>query len=273
MAAIALHGTMAKLFFQTLNPMHNPPQNLPFMRIVRLLDQAVDREYRRLVNDNVEWLGTQFASTNSDFYQCPERRESYGCIVANMCAVRYRFNDGRWLFVSKQTLNEGCSHKLAYPDGKLHGLETVIAFKKFDGAKTGLAIGTWLVDQHETKGLLPNYVAYHSTDGASNAVSSVDHYKTLTEMNAGSKISHDRCMAHQNNRSAKFASGTSDLAECSNETLCDVLNKRPTILLLGCIGRPSDLKFCVQYKRPTREPPLLYPSRVLLQGGTPQTLR
>ena len=224
-AAIALHGTMAKLFFQGLCPQHAPPQNLPFMRIVRLLDLAVDREYRRLINDNVEWLGTQFASTNSDFYQCPERREAYGCIVANMCGMKYIFNDGRSLFVSKQTLNKGCSEKIAIEEGQLAVLETVISFRRFDGAKTGHAIGTWMVEQHQEKGLLPSYVGYHSTDGASNAVSSVEHYKLLTEMNQQSAIQHDKCMAHQNNRSAKYASGTGDYRENSNPVLGEVLDK------------------------------------------------
>ena len=230
MAALALTGTMAKLFFQHLNIKHKPPQNSVFMRMVRLLDQAFFREFRRLIQDNILWLGSDFASTNSDFYQCPERREAYGCIVANMCAKKYHLNDGRQLFISQQTLNEGLNKSLLLEDGGLSCLEAVISFKKFDGAKTGHGIGTWMMNEHTTKGLLPSYVGYHSTDGASNAVASANHYELLTEMNRDSAIHHDKCMAHQNNRSAKFASGTGDFRVCSNPTLRVVLNKTHNIV-------------------------------------------
>jgi hypothetical protein len=229
-AAIALHGTMAKLFFRQLFPLHTPPQNLPFMRIVRLLDLAFFREYKRLIDENVLWLGSSFASTNSDFYQCPERREAYGCIVANMCSKQYVFKDGRHLFVSQQTIKEGAINKLAITKGTLKGMETVISFKKFDGAKTGIGIGNWMAAEHMSKGLLPAFVGYHSTDGASNAVASANHYALLAEMNTDSPIQHDKCMAHQNNRSAKYASGTGDFKHCSNPELRAVLMKTHNLI-------------------------------------------
>jgi hypothetical protein len=61
------------------------------MRITRLLEKAVFREYHRIVADNALLYGTDFASTNSDFYTNKERRESYGCLVANMLAQQYIF--------------------------------------------------------------------------------------------------------------------------------------------------------------------------------------
>jgi hypothetical protein len=61
------------------------------MRITRLLEKAVFREYHRIVADNALLYGTDFASTNSDFYTNKERRESYGCLVANMLAQQYLF--------------------------------------------------------------------------------------------------------------------------------------------------------------------------------------
>jgi hypothetical protein len=230
MAALALQGTRAKLFFNHLDDRHRPVQNLPFMRIVRLLDLAFFREFKRLIDDNICWLGSQFASSNSDFYQCPERKESYGCIVANMCAKKYHLKNGQHVFVSRQSLNEGAEKMLAIPNCQLLGLEAVISFKKFDGAKTGEGIGQWMATEHVSKGLLPAYIGYHSTDGASNAVKSVDHYKLLTDMNRGSAVYHDKCMAHQNNRSAKFASGTGDFRVCSNVILRDVLMKAHNII-------------------------------------------
>ena len=74
-----------------------------------------------------------------------------------------------------------------------------MAFKTFEGAHTGRGVGLWLKQQHEDKGLLPQYVGYHCTDGASNAVASANEYELLTEMNRGSSINHQKCLAHQTN--------------------------------------------------------------------------
>ena len=230
LAAITLQGDYAKRFVRHLHPLHKPPQNLSFMRIVRIVEQAFFREYSRLIDDNVLWLGSGFASTNSDFYKNAERRESYGCIVANMAAYQYEFSQGRKLFVSQRTLNEGASKYLACKTGTLSQLETVNSFKRFEGSHTGKAVGQWLAEEHRAKGLLPEYVGYHCTDGASNAVASVIEYEVLTENERGSAINHQKCFAHQANRSAKFASGTGDFKNCLNRPLADVLNKCHTIV-------------------------------------------
>jgi hypothetical protein len=201
-----------------------------YMRIVRLLELAFFQEYRRLINDNVLWLGSNFASTNSDFYRNPERRESYGCIVATMAALQYNLKDGQKLFVSKQSLNEGVSNLLTCSTGVLSQMETVNSFKRFDGGHTGKAIGQWLAEEHASKGLLPQYVGYHCTDGASNAVASACQYELLTAINRSSSFTHYKCLAHQTNRSAKFASGTGDFKQNSNSNLAKVLGKAHSII-------------------------------------------
>ena len=141
---MSLQGEFAKQFSRHLDPLHNPPQNLAYMRIVRLLQAAFEREFCRLVNDNVIWLGSNFASSNSDFFRNLERRELYRCIVSNMVGLRYDFKEGRRLFVSKKNLNEGAIHHLSCKKGVLCQMETVNLFKKFDGAHTGKGIGEWL---------------------------------------------------------------------------------------------------------------------------------
>jgi hypothetical protein len=90
-ATISLQGQFALRFFRTLDPSHMPPYRLAFVRIIRLLEQAVFREYHRIVSDNVLLYGGDFVSTNSDFYTNKERRESFGCLVSNMLAQRYVF--------------------------------------------------------------------------------------------------------------------------------------------------------------------------------------
>jgi hypothetical protein len=97
-AASCLQGSFAKRFFCGLDALHRPPQRVAFMRIVRLLDKAVTREFKRLIADSREWIGSKFASSQSDFYTNSERRESYGCVVSNMIAKRYHFKV-RTLFV------------------------------------------------------------------------------------------------------------------------------------------------------------------------------
>jgi hypothetical protein len=77
---------------------------------------------------------------------------------------------------------------------------------------------------------LPQYVGYHCTDGASNAVASVNEYEILTEINRDTPINHQKCLAHQTNRSAKYASGTGDFKICANEDLRDILEKAHTII-------------------------------------------
>ena len=67
------------------------PHRVAFMRITRLLEQAIFREFYRLVNDNALLYASDFSSTNSDFYTNKERRELYGCIVANMLSQQYIF--------------------------------------------------------------------------------------------------------------------------------------------------------------------------------------
>ena len=230
MAALALQGTYAKKFFQFMHPLHKPPHSLLYMRLLRLLELAFSREYLRLISDNVIWLGSGFAATNSDFYQNPERRESYGCIVANMPAFKYTFEDGRRLFVSQQTLNEGASAALSCQSGHLSQCESVISFKHFGQRHTGKEVGKWLVEQHEAKGLLPQYVGYHCTDGASNAVAAANEYRALTEINQSVPINHQPCLAHQANRSAKYASGTGGFARNANVDLSDVLTKTHAIV-------------------------------------------
>ena len=88
-ASSSIQGRFALSFFRSLDPTHVPPQRIAFMRLIRLLEHAVYREYHRIVMDNAILYGGNFASSNSDFYTNKERQESYGCLVANMLAQQY----------------------------------------------------------------------------------------------------------------------------------------------------------------------------------------
>ena len=100
-AASSLQGTFAQNFFQSMDPSHVAPHRLAFMRIVRLLEKAVFQEYNRIMNDNALQYTSNFCSTNSDFFTNKERRESYGCLVANMLSQRHVLTVSLLAFVSQ----------------------------------------------------------------------------------------------------------------------------------------------------------------------------
>ena len=64
-ATVALQGSFAKQFFRFLDSNHVPPQNRPYMRMVRLLELAFFREYRRLIDDNVLLSLLMFSSSDN----------------------------------------------------------------------------------------------------------------------------------------------------------------------------------------------------------------
>ena len=90
-ATVCLHGRSALRFFRSLDPLHTPPHRIAFMRLVRLLEQAISRELKRILSDNILLYCSNFVSTNSDFYTNKERQETFRCLVANMLAQVYVF--------------------------------------------------------------------------------------------------------------------------------------------------------------------------------------
>ena len=68
-----------------------------------------------------------------------------------------------------------------------------------------------------------------TADGAGNAVGSVAEYESKTRTFRGNDVDVDVCIAHQNERSGGYASGTIEFAEPVNEELGDLLKKSHTI--------------------------------------------
>jgi hypothetical protein len=158
------------------------------------------------------------------------------------------FQDGRHVFVSRKALSEGAKKLIAIKEPQLDDLEFVLNFQMFEAAKTGVNIGRWLVESHKDKGLLPDFLQHHSTDGASNATSSVKEYALQTQAFTESNITHSKCHAHQCNRSAKWASGTGDFTKNVNPELSNVINKVHAIV--GRVHRnPQHLKVLEKVQR------------------------
>jgi hypothetical protein len=162
-ATLSLQGTHAIRFFRLLDPLHMPPHRVVFMRLTRLLEQAVFREFHWIVTDNAFLYGL-------DFYTNKERCETYGCLVSNMLSQQYVFkvsflccfvlfrcvhltlslsllSSGAGqltsVYVSNRSYNEGAKNLVVLEASEKTNLETVIAFQKFSDSKTGknIAIG------------------------------------------------------------------------------------------------------------------------------------
>ena len=56
-----------------------------------------------LLKDCREDTGTGFLSGSIDFWTDSHRREQYGCFVVDMIAESYRMENGRELFMSRNT--------------------------------------------------------------------------------------------------------------------------------------------------------------------------
>jgi hypothetical protein len=108
-------------------------------------------------------------------------------------------------------------------------LEVVLAFDQFPQSKTASNIAEWLTTAHFRGGLKPDYILCHATDGASNAVGSAMEFQAITDAVRQTHIRHYVCLAHQVNRSAKFASGTGGFKVNRNEVLSSVLQKTHNI--------------------------------------------
>lgn len=134
--------------------------------------------------------------------------------------------DGRKLFMSRKTYNELSKRsEVVVPQESKSDLEVVLSFDHFPSSKTAVNIAAWLRSGHVRGGLRPEYIMSHSTDGASNAVASAEHFEAVTDAVRESSISHYTCLAHQVNRAAKFATGTGDFKSNENLELSEVIRK------------------------------------------------
>jgi hypothetical protein len=123
-------------------------------------------------------------------------------------------------------LNDGAKKKVVMALQEKTDLETVLSFDQFPEAKTSSNIAEWLREGHLRGGIKPAYIMCHSTDGASNAVgSSLEFQASTSYLKESREIFHYICMAHQVNRSARYASGTGDFRMNKNIELSTVLKK------------------------------------------------
>ena len=112
----------------------------------------------------------------------------------------------------------------ANPNGR-DVLQFAANFERIEYAKTIDNIFNWMVGSFEELRLRNSDLNQVVADGAGNAIGSVAEYERLTRKYRGNDVEIEVCIAHQNERSAGYASGTADIVENLNEELGDTLNK------------------------------------------------
>jgi hypothetical protein len=65
-----------------------------------------------IISDVRDDLTCGFLSASTDFVLDPHRKESYGVLLLDIIAYKYRLNDGRTLYMSKHTAKR-CKEVLA----------------------------------------------------------------------------------------------------------------------------------------------------------------
>ena len=167
--------------------------------------------------------------------------------------------DGESLFMSNVTRAKLDDDLFETTVPVLDNLEFPLNFKRFDIPKTVDNVTKWMFDSTAAAKLKKEDFGRLCADGGSNAVGSVQEFEVVgREEGCGRSNNTDFvvCLAHQQQRSGGFASGTAKFASLPNEPLGGVLKKNHTIHQM--INRNSDrvgIFRCVQEGK-QREPPL-----------------
>jgi hypothetical protein len=90
-------------YARSLDPKHRPPHNLAINRIIEVLIDGMVLEFVRIVDEHRKLLRQGFISLSTDFATDPNRRQSFGVVLLDLVAEKYDLNDGRTLFMSRET--------------------------------------------------------------------------------------------------------------------------------------------------------------------------
>lgn len=92
-----------KNYVASLDPKHKLPHHLETNRIIECMIDYAAAEMTRIIAERRKDLTSGFLSVSTDFVTDPSRKESFGVILLDIIAFKYRLNDGRTLFMSKET--------------------------------------------------------------------------------------------------------------------------------------------------------------------------
>jgi len=98
-------------------------------------------------------------------------------------------------------------------------------FERFRKKKTIDNVFTWMMESLEELKLHHSDLNQVTADGAGNAIGSVAEFESKTRSFRGNDVEVEVCVAHQNERSGGYASGTIEFAEPVNAELGEILAK------------------------------------------------
>ena len=124
----------------------------------------------------------------------------------------------------------------------------MLNFEHFSKPKTIENVTAWMFDSLDQVGIKSGDINQLSADGASNAIGSVAEYESLSRTDRSNDVLITRCLAHQNERSAGYASGTLKFAQPKNEALGAILKKSHKIQV-DISHAPTRLSFCLSKRK------------------------
>lgn len=152
-------------------------------------------------------------------------------MVADMSAEQYDMSDGTSVFMSRKTRKSLDDSLFVSGKPRIANLEMPLNFERFNKAKTVLNVTEWMQESVSEASLKSSDFNHLAADGGSNAIGSVQEFEVVTRVEDGrsNSIDFSVCFTHQNERSAKYASGTGGFAHNPNPDLGEVLDKSHTI--------------------------------------------
>ena len=110
MAAVAakisvsvFQGVYFQNYTSVINPKHKPPHALKINRIIEVLIDGAVLAFTRIVEEECKKLCFGFISLTTNFVTDPNHHQSFGVVLLNFVAQKYKLVDGQDLFMSKET--------------------------------------------------------------------------------------------------------------------------------------------------------------------------
>ena len=98
-----LDNAYMRLYLKALDPKHKPPHHLAINRMIEVATDLAMQELVRMMEDSAKDVDKAFMCISQDFVTDPNFRKSFGVIMADFVAEKYVMEDGRELFMSRET--------------------------------------------------------------------------------------------------------------------------------------------------------------------------
>ena len=110
-------NVFVKELLRGLNDRHNPTYHKKTLRIIRCIVDTLTAEIYLMISEGYLNFNNSFVSSTSDFWWDKVKHQSYGACILNFMAKRYKFRNGRSVFVSdstRKTIPRVCNSMLMF---------------------------------------------------------------------------------------------------------------------------------------------------------------